>query len=460
MGKIVYYPAMFFGDIVGYYGNSPSHLEEVIRYNIAQEKRGKLLELKNEVGNLQTTKSKKAGNDNNKDGTGLLNELNNIKKMRTDQRKINHLDKVITMAKAMAKINIDIMEQVLSCIQTLSEEKEGRNGYSDTNIVRFMDIENTGLEEKNYNDIVKYLIEPQEQGDYRALTEQLLDCMKESKYDNLPEDKRKYIQEYLCVSNFKSIYILRIFRTLQKCSIGVVNETDRKNGEGIPVAFEDEMNISVKIEGALTNIWGEAEAEGVGISQIEKKQIIFLATNDLVEDYKFYTSLKCKVDPESSKGFQALMFYRLYNHIYYYRKRNLLNSGISEDLNKALAFFAFSILQRAIEHTGILLHPAAQISAPVYIGDKVMVGKQCKLEAECILKRNVCLYPFNIYNNDVRNKDIYIHIGKGTVFNEDVKVVGSIRVGEHCIVNKSILIGSSIDKNMRIDNDGMSKLES
>ncbi len=458
MGKKIYYPAMFFADIVEYYGSSSTYLESIMKHNIAQAKRGKLIDLKNEVESLCAIKSKNVGVGGDKEGIGLLSELNNIKKHKTDQNKINGIDKAIAMTRAMGKIDIEIMEEVLSLIQLLSEEKEGRNGYSDTNIDRYMDFEKDALEEKNYNDIVKYLIEPQAQGDYKTLTKSLVDCINESKYNDLPQEKRRAIREYLCEPNFKSIYILRIFRILEKCSVGFTKKTAGKKVKRTVAELENEINVSEKLKKVLTNIWGEADAEGVGISQGEKNEIIVRAGNDLLQDYKFYSGIYSGLEFENFKGFQALIFYRLYNHIYYYKKRNYLSSEISEDLGKALAFFSFSILQRAIEHTEILLHPAAQISTPVYIGEGVMVGKQCKLEPGCILNKNVCLYPFNIYNTDIERQDIYIHIGQGTIFNKDVKVVGSMRVGEECVINKSILAGNSIDDNMCIDNNGTAKM--
>lgn len=457
MKKTLYYPALFFADIVEYYGNSSTYIEEIIKHNIVQTKRTKLVELKSEVESLHIVTSK---TKDDKKGTGLLDELKSIKKRKTDQNKIKGIDKAISMAKAMDKIDTDIMDEVLSVIQTLSEEKAGRNGYSDTNIDRYIDAEKNALEERNYHDIINYLIEPQAEGDYKTLAASLLDCINGSKYNDLPQDKKRSINNYLCASDFKSVFVLRIFKILEKCSIGFSNNVIDTSRKKKTTEFENEINILEKFRSVLINIWGQADAEGVGISQREKDEIIFRASNELLQDYKLYSDIyKCS-DFENSKGFQALIFYRLYNQIYYYKKiENCLNSEISEELDKALAFFSFSILQRAVEHTEILLHPASRISAPVYIGNGVMVGKQCRLEPECILGNNVCLYPFNVYNTNVKKKDIYIQIGRGTIFGENVKAVGSIRVGEKCIIKRSILVENNLEGNMLIDNNGMTKLE-
>lgn len=112
-------------------------------------------------------------------------------------------------------------------------------------------------------------------------------------------------------------------------------------------------------------------------------------------------------------------------------------------------------MQRAIEHTEILIHPAADLGVPIFIGNKVMIGKQCKIESACVLGNNVCLYPFNIYNRDFQSQDIYIHIEKNTILCRDVKVLGSIHIGRECIINKSLLIGDNIEDKKHVDTNSI-----
>lgn len=89
MKKTLYYPALFFADIVEYYGNSSTYIEEIIKHNIVQTKRTKLVELKSEVESLHIVTSK---TKDDKKGTGLLDELKSIKKRKTDQNKIKGID--------------------------------------------------------------------------------------------------------------------------------------------------------------------------------------------------------------------------------------------------------------------------------------------------------------------------------------------------------------------------------
>ena len=215
------------------------------------------------------------------------------------------------------------------------------------------------------------------------------------------------------------------------------------------------MDIIIK---ALQNIWGEIEVESIGITQEEKGKISFDVSKDLLRDYKFYNNyINC--DIESSKGFQALIFYRLYNKIFYYMEKNSDNGEKTDDMQKALAFFAFSILQSAIEHTEILLHPAARLESPVYIGNGVMVGKQCTIKSECVLGENVCLYPFNIYNSALQGQNMYIYVEEKTVFCRDTKVLGSIYIGKECVINKPILVRNRIEDRMYVDKKNIVEID-
>lgn len=446
MEEKIYYPAVFFADIVQYYGGSEIHIEELMSNNIAQTKANVLIELKNSIEDLQRIDAKEEQSDENSMGAGILDELNKIKDGEREQKKISKIEQITNSVKAMTKIDGKISDKLLLKIQSLSE-KSGLTGYSDTNILRVMNKRQDALKEKKYHEIVNFLIEPEEQGDYSDLCEKLLECISAPKYEGLPKDAHTWIEESLMRRDFSGKHLIRIFRKLQDCSVGFSDVERKKEANSLNSKIQDSWEILENITKSLHSIWGEIEAEGVGISHEEKEKISIAVADDLLKDYKFYND-SIRDDIESSKGFQALIFYRLCNKIFYYRRNS---EEEDDDIRKALAFFSFSILQRAIEHTEILIHPAAYLGVPIFIGDKVMIGKQCKIEAACVLGNNVCLYPFNIYNRDIQSQDIYIHIEKNTIFCKDVKVLGSIHIGRECVINKSILVGDSIEDRKHVD---------
>lgn len=450
MEEKIYYPAVFFADIVQYYGGSETHIEELMSNNIARARANVLIELKNSIEDLQRVDVKEKHSDASNMGAGILEDLSKIKDGEKEQKKIKKIEQITSKVKTMTKIDGEISDKLLLKIQLLSE-KTGITGYSDTNIIRFMDKRQDALKEEKYHEIISFLIEPEVQGDYRDLCERLLECISNPKYAEIPEDKRRLVEECLMRSDFSGKHILRIFRKLQECSIGFSNEERKNEQNSLNSKAEDSWEILGNITKSLQSIWGEIEAEGVGISHEEKEKISFDVAGDLLEDYKFYND-GIRYDIESSKGFQALIFYRLCNKIFYYRKNS---KEEHDDIQKALAFFSFSILQRAIEHTEILIHPAADLGVPIFIGNKVMIGKQCKIESACILGNNVCLYPFNIYNRDFQSQDIYIHIEKNTILCRNVKVLGSINIGRECIINKSILIGDNIEDKKYVDTNSI-----
>lgn len=454
----IYYPALFFSDIVDYYGGSPYFIEEKINSNIAKIKRNKLFELKQLVSdNLHV---KKTGQDS-KPGEGLCNKLKETKTLSKDQKKIEFIGSAIDMVKSMDEIDQKILEDIMVQIQVLSEQEPcKKNGYSDSSITRFEDPYSSQLGERHYIDIIKYLIEPEteNENDYLTFRKRLEDCFKSHKYGRIPKDKLEEIQSYLQQTEFKSRYILRIFRILEQCSVGFLKNDKKGKATNLEKQVENDKNIIDKLKGVLKNIWGEIDAEGVGISQNEKENIILMVCNDLLIDYKFYTA-NYKGNIELEKGFQALVFYRLYNQIFYYKNiMKLYGKEVPEDIGNSLAFFAFSILQRAIEHTQIMLHPASRIKVPVYIGDGVIVGKQCRVGEKCILHNNVCLYPFNMYNKDCESRDLYIDIGSETVLCESVKIVGSIQIGRNCIIDTTVLVGSSVNDSLYITDNKMLQL--
>ena len=461
MGEKIYYPAVFFTDIVKYYGGSETYIEEQMHNNIANMKALTLSKLKDSLEDLQRINEEVP--HENRMGWGILEDLRKIKVSEKEQKKISKIITITNKLKSMSQIDGEISDNLLLKIQQLSE-KSGKTGYSDSNILRFMDSNLNALGEEKYNDIINYLIEPKEQNDYCALTKWLQECIHESRYNGIPTVQLEQIERYLTRSDFSSKHILRIFRILEQCSVGFSKKDNSNDQDKSNFEIQKYWRITENIIKALQNIWGEIEVEGIGITQEEKSEISLDVCQELLKDYTFYQR-SVSYDIETSKGFQALIFYRLYNKIFYYMGKKDDSSEEAKDMQKALAFFAFSILQRAIEHTEVLLHPAAQIDSPVYIGERVMVGKQCKIEAECVLGNNVCLYPFNIYNREIHDQDMYIYVGEKTAFCKDTKVLGSIRIGKECIINKSILIGDSIEdkryvgKNSIVECDNKMRLE-
>lgn len=456
MSENVYYPAVFFADIVKYYGGSEIYIEEQIQRNIARVKSQKLVELKTSLEDLSTIKNQKELSDESRMGFSVLDDLKKIKENLKEQTKIERIEQIINKVKTMTQIEVEILEEIYLKIQSLSLEKAERTGYSDSSILRCMDRNNNTLNEKKYNDIIKYLIEPEVQNDYSDLGEFLRERICSSNYNGIPEEKLERIKRSLIRPDFSGKHILRIFRMLEQCSVGFSEADSKKVQKQSDYELEGDWGILEKIVNALENIWGEIEVEGIGITQEEKKKITFDVSQDLLKDYKFYR--KVINDIESAKGFQALIFYRLYNKIFYYTEKNADNMG-DDDMQRALAFFAFSILQRSIEHTEILIHPAARIKAPVFIGNNVMVGKQCEIDAECVLGKNVCLYPFNIYNRETQGQNMYIYVGEKTVFCKNTKVLGSIRIGRECVINKAILVGNSIEDKSYVEKNSITKVD-
>lgn len=454
MDEQVFYPAVFFADIVKYYGGSEIHIEELMRTNIAKVKAGKMSELKNLIEEL-SIESNRESLESNRFGMQILEDLQKIKEAGKEQKTIKKIEQVIGKVKGMSRIDKNVSDQVLLRIQLLSE-LEGSTGYSDTNIIRFMDEHLNALREEKYNDIIDYLIKPEEKDDFSDLSKWLQECICESKYNGLPTEKREQIRRYLIRDDFSGKHILRIFRTLEKCSKTFSRADNGDKQEKLNIG--NELEILDSIINALQNIWGDIEVESIGITQEEKGKISFDVGKDLLRDYKFYNNYT-NCDIESSKGFQALIFYRLYNKIFYYMEKNSDNDEKTDDMQKALAFFAFSILQSAIEHTKILLHPAARLESPVYIGNGVMVGKQCTIKSECVLGENVCLYPFNIYNSELLGKNMYIYVDEKTVFCRGTKVLGSIHIGKECVINKSILVRNRIDDRMYVDEKNIVEID-
>ena len=77
--EIVYYPAVFFADIIEHYGGSETYIEELINRNIAKAKANVLNELKNLLKKLEIVKGKCEKLDANNMGARILEDLNKIK---------------------------------------------------------------------------------------------------------------------------------------------------------------------------------------------------------------------------------------------------------------------------------------------------------------------------------------------------------------------------------------------
>ena len=128
MDEQVFYPAVFFADIVKYYGGSEIHIEELMRANIAKVKAEKMSELKNLIEDLSIERNRESL-DSNQYGMQILEDLQKIKKAGKEQKTIKKIEQVIGKVKGMSRIDKNVSDQVLLSIQLLSE-REGSTGYS------------------------------------------------------------------------------------------------------------------------------------------------------------------------------------------------------------------------------------------------------------------------------------------------------------------------------------------
>lgn len=167
---------------------------------------------------------------------------------------------------------------------------------------------------------------------------------------------------------------------------------------------DEETSIRKDIENFYSKLFDYPEGT-IGIVQDEIDNMFWMAANDVIESYTFLkekkglTWEKC----QESKGFNALMRYRLYWYL------------SNKRVNEFITSFIKAMVTETENKYGIYISENAQIKNKVWIEENCKIGN-CYIEDDVIIERGVNLMAEKVF------------IKSGSIVGPDVDIRGAIIV--------------------------------
>ncbi|MCC3410388.1 MAG: serine acetyltransferase [Microcoleus sp. PH2017_29_MFU_D_A] len=205
-----------------------------------------------------------------------------------------------------------------------------------------------------------------------------------------------------------------------------------------------DRQISQVIEGLLQSHLSESS-----ISELKTREII-----DQVND-RIYDDLICfsNKDPAAKKSpeyifesylsFQALMYYRVANALYYSCHSN--GNEITH-----LKIVARRISEQAKAKSGVEIHPAATIGRRCIIdhGYGTVIGETCEIGDDCYILQGVILGARGISGNQYSKR--HPTLGNRVEVGGCVRIFGAVTIGDDVKISPYIVITEDIPANSKV----------
>ena len=462
---MVDYAAKFFNRILEYYGYYYGYTERTVEGLISERMQKKRASL------LQECKKKieaRCVNPNNNASNTYFQNIIDVLKQICSMDPMKQIDSLISLLEtiegidSISKQNFDAANEL---INRISCDLPIKTGYSDSTIHGYKEK----IPQNKMKGLFDYFLSRENYPP--LLIESLIELI--DTFSEIDHQTRQSIITTLRKGDDNNEHIYNVLKDLNQQSRLCQQSKQKPALKSVAALLSpetEEGQIYKKIMDLVEESWGNISPESLGIAQCELDDIKTASVEYLIDDYTFHQKiLQDTMSVFNSSSFQAILKYRLYNALY--------NQGSSEDMPltnsdetisddsldeyPAVMKIAMALLGKALEGSTIFIHPAANVSSPVYIGHHTIIGKQCEIGQFCILGNNVCLYPFNTLNK--KRLDKYIELGNSNVVFSNTRVLGTIFFGDNCVLNSSCITGGSVSNyvaaNSGITNGRVSPLE-
>lgn len=453
---------MFFNSIMEYFNYSERTVADLIRDRIQNRRANLLQEFQNKINDSCSDQQSDAADTYFLNIIGQLSEICSMDPIKQVDS-LSTLLKMIEGIDNISKHHIDAANEIINRIKCNVSIK---TGYSDSTIHGYKNK----IPQNKMKGLFDYFLSREK------YTPILIDSLVEliDSFSDIDSQTRLSMISTLESGDDNNYHIYSVLRTLHQqnrlCQ-HPQHPPKLRSVESLLTSGKTNNDVQIykKIMNLVEETWGNISPESLGIAQSEFNNIKSASVEYLIDDYTFHQSiLQESISVFNSQSFLAILKYRLYNALYNQGfKEEVPQTNTAEDISDdtlyeypAVMKVAMALLGKALEGSTIFIHPAANVSSPVYIGHHTMIGKQCKIGQFCILGNNVCLYPFNTLNK--KRLDRYITLGSSNIIFSNTRILGTITFGDNCILNSSCITGgafsNAVSENSGITNGCVSSL--